>query len=159
VVGVGGVVIEQGRVLMVKHNYGQLKGCWLLPGGHVDLGENLDAAIEREVMEETGVKATAQGVVAVRSLILPDSSVEVYLVFLMKYVSGQAIANSPDEIDEVGYFTLEEVNNNLDATPLACAIINEVMSNRPRLLPIQNEFRYNAPGYRLYLGSELEGQR
>jgi ADP-ribose pyrophosphatase YjhB (NUDIX family) len=136
---------------MVKHNYGHLNGCWLLPGGHVDLGENLDAAIEREVYEETGVKAVAQGVVAVRSLILPDSSVEVYVVFLMEFISGQAVAHSPNEIEAVGYFSLEEVINKTQATPLARAIIKEVMTGQHQLLPLHKQFIRNAPEYRLYL--------
>ena len=155
VVGVGGIVIRQGQVLLVKHNYGNLQGQWLLPGGHVDLGENLDAAVEREVMEETGVRAIARGIMAVRSLILPDSRVEVYLVFLMEYVAGEAMANSPAEIEAVGYFTLEQLKH-LNVTPLASAILNQVLTQPPSPLPLQFNFIHNAPGYRLYLGTGLE---
>ncbi len=156
VVGVGGVVIKQGQVLLVKHNYGNLQGQWLLPGGHVDFGENLDAAVEREVMEETGVRTIAQGIIAVRNLILPDSRVEVYVVFLMDYVSGEASVNSPAEIEATGYFTLEQVKH-LTVTPLASAIIKQVLTQPPRPLPLQYNFIRNAPGYRLYLGTGLEG--
>lgn len=155
VVGVGGIVIRQGQVLLVKHNYGNLQGQWLLPGGHVDLGENLDAAVEREVMEETGVRAIARGIMAVRSKILPDSRLEVYVVFLMEYVSGEATVGSPAEIEAVGYFTLEQVKH-LTVTPLARAIINQVLTQPSRPLPLQINFRYNAPGFRFYLGTGLE---
>ncbi len=155
VVGVGGIVIRQGQVLLVKHNYGNLQGQWLLPGGHVDLGENLDAAIEREVMEETGVRAIARGIMAVRSKILPDSRVEVYVVFLMDYLSGEASVGSPTEIEAVGYFTLEQVKH-LAVTPLASAIINQVLTYPPRPLSLQDNFRHNVPGFRFYLGTGLE---
>jgi 8-oxo-dGTP diphosphatase len=150
VLGVGGLVIQEGRVLMVKHNYGHLKGCWLLPGGHVDVGENLDAAVEREVLEETNITATAQGVVAVRSLILPDSRVETYVVFLMHFISG-TVAPRPGEIAAADFFTREEVLNNPVATPLAKAIIGEVLDGSHRLLHLRPEFPQNSPNYRLYL--------
>lgn len=155
VVGVGGIVIRQGQVLLVKHNYGNLQGKWLLPGGHVDLGENLDAAVERELMEETGVRAIARGITAVRSKILPDSRVEVYVVFLMEYVSGEASVSSPAEIEAVGYFTLDQVND-LSVTPLARVIINQMLTQPPQSLPLQLNFRYNTPGFRFYLGTGLE---
>lgn len=159
VIGVGGIVIRQGKVLMVQHNYGHLQGQWLLPGGHVDPGENLDAAIEREVLEETGIRAQAGGIVAIRSLILPDSRVEVYVVFLMDYRSGQARANSPAEIAGAGYFTPEQIQG-LSVTPLAGAIIKEVLERRsyvwPHVLPLRSDFIRNAPGYRLYLENGLE---
>jgi 8-oxo-dGTP diphosphatase len=54
-VGVGAVILDAGRVLLVKRGHEPLKGEWSLPGGAVELGETLEAALEREVMEETGL--------------------------------------------------------------------------------------------------------
>ena len=53
--GVGGVVIERGRVLLVKRASEPLKGEWSIPGGLVELGEKLVDAVRREVSEETGL--------------------------------------------------------------------------------------------------------
>jgi ADP-ribose pyrophosphatase YjhB (NUDIX family) len=55
---VGAVVVDvRGRVLLVRRGRPPSAGSWSLPGGHVELGESLDAAIVREVLEETAVPA------------------------------------------------------------------------------------------------------
>ena len=53
--GVGGVVIHEGRALLVRRASEPLKGEWSIPGGLVELGEKLIEAVEREVLEETGL--------------------------------------------------------------------------------------------------------
>jgi ADP-ribose pyrophosphatase YjhB (NUDIX family) len=55
VVGVGAVIVDGERVLLVKRGHPPLQGEWSLPGGVVELGETLEAAVMREVQEETGL--------------------------------------------------------------------------------------------------------
>ena len=52
--GVGAVVIENGKVLLARRGQPPLQGRWTLPGGMVELGEALEDALRREVLEETG---------------------------------------------------------------------------------------------------------
>ncbi len=55
VVGVGAVVLDGDRVLLVKRGHAPLKGQWSVPGGAVETGETLEQAVAREVLEETGI--------------------------------------------------------------------------------------------------------
>src|ERR1041385_5414849 len=54
-VGVGGVIGEEGKVLLIRRKYEPLKGHWSLPGGMVEIGETLEGALRRELLEETGL--------------------------------------------------------------------------------------------------------
>lgn len=56
IVGVGAVVVDAGRVLLVQRGREPLKGKWSLPGGMLELGESLHEGVVREVEEETGLQ-------------------------------------------------------------------------------------------------------
>ena len=56
VVGVGGVVIEDGRTLLIRRGSDPLRGQWSIPGGTLELGESLEAGVARELLEETGLE-------------------------------------------------------------------------------------------------------
>ncbi len=59
IVGVGAVVIKDGKVLLVKRGIDPNKGIWAIPGGALKLGETLQAGAEREILEETGITIKA----------------------------------------------------------------------------------------------------
>jgi mutator protein MutT len=66
IVGVGAIVLnDRGEVLLAKRGHAPLKGEWSIPGGGVEIGETLEGALVRELLEETGVAITVGPVVEV----------------------------------------------------------------------------------------------
>jgi 8-oxo-dGTP diphosphatase len=64
IVGVGGIVVHKNRVLLVRRGTAPLKGKWSIPGGMLELGEDLVAAVRRELREETGLDVQPLAMVA-----------------------------------------------------------------------------------------------
>ncbi|NOZ30825.1 MAG: NUDIX domain-containing protein, partial [Crenarchaeota archaeon] len=71
-VGVGALVIRDGKILLVKRKYPPGKGRWSIPGGHVEVNESILEAARRELLEETGIEGDPLGVVNVDDAIIYD---------------------------------------------------------------------------------------
>jgi 8-oxo-dGTP diphosphatase len=102
IVGVGAVIIDGDRVLLVKRAHEPLKGEWSLPGGAVEVGESLEAALVREVREETCLDVTVGPVVEVLDRIGRDANdrVEHHFVvvdYLCRVAGGTATCGSDAE--------------------------------------------------------------
>jgi len=100
-VGVGAVLIHEGRVLLIRRGKEPLRGRWVVPGGTVELGETLEQALVREIQEETGLVVRPLEVVAVFDRIQRDADrVDYHYVivdYLCDYVAGEARAGSDAE--------------------------------------------------------------
>lgn len=75
-VGVGGVVIEGGRALLVRRGTEPLRGEWSIPGGLLECGETLAAGVARELQEETGLTVRVLELIEALDRIFPDSGAE-----------------------------------------------------------------------------------
>ena len=71
IVGVGAVVVDDSRVLLVRRAHEPLKGEWSIPGGAVEVGETLETAVVREVREETGLEVEVGALIDVLDRIRP----------------------------------------------------------------------------------------
>ena len=86
IVGVGGVVIEDDRVLLIRRGREPLKGEWSIPGGMLELGESLADGVQREVREETGMEVEPLEIVAVFDRIQKDGSRIQYHYVIVDYI-------------------------------------------------------------------------
>jgi 8-oxo-dGTP diphosphatase len=86
IVGVGAVVVLDGRVLLIKRGKEPLKGCWTLPGGTVELGETLEEAVVRELQEETGLLVAPREMLAVFDRIQRESGRIAYHYVIVDYL-------------------------------------------------------------------------
>jgi 8-oxo-dGTP diphosphatase len=98
VVGVGGVLIRDGKVLLIRRGKPPLYGRWVVPGGTVELGESLEQALVREMREETGLEVVPLEVLTVFDRIERDGDRVVYhyviVDYLCRWLGGEARAAS-----------------------------------------------------------------
>ena len=87
-VGVGAVIVDSGRVLVVKRKYEPLAGQWSIPGGAVELGETLEACVAREMREETGLDVAVGPVIEVFDRITRDEQGGVRYHFVLWTISA-----------------------------------------------------------------------
>jgi 8-oxo-dGTP diphosphatase len=97
--GVGAVIFRGEEVLLVRRGQEPARGSWSLPGGLVELGESLTAALTREIAEETGLTVKILGIAAVLERIFPDAAGKiayhyVLIDYLCDYLAGELRAGS-----------------------------------------------------------------
>jgi len=111
-VGVGSIIIEDERVVLVKRAHPPIQGQWSIPGGVLEVGEMVREAAIREAREETGLIVEPGELLGVFDRILRDESQRVqyhYVLidFLCRRIGGELLAAS--DAAEVRWFTLEEL--------------------------------------------------
>ena len=82
-VGVGGVILDGEKVLLVRRGREPLRGEWSLPGGLVEVGEKLEEALRREIQEETGLAVRVGPMVEVLDRILRDEQGRVQFHYVL----------------------------------------------------------------------------
>jgi 8-oxo-dGTP diphosphatase len=112
-VGVGAIIIEDGRVLLVKRAHAPLAGEWSIPGGVLEVGETLREAAIREALEETGLRVEPTTLLGVYDRILRDADERtlyhyVLIDFLCRRLTGEALASG--DAAEVCWFRQEEIS-------------------------------------------------
>ena len=116
IVAVGAVILDGDRVLLVQRGQEPLKGEWSLPGGAVEAGETLEAALAREVREETALEVEVGDVVEVLDSIRRDAEGRTEYHYVIIDYACRVRAGTPargtdaDDVRWVGIDELERYN-------------------------------------------------
>jgi len=137
VVGVGGVLMEDGRTLLIKRGSEPLLGQWSIPGGTLELGESLEDGVAREMLEETGLEVRVLDMIEVfdRIFLEPEAKLVngkprpryhyVIVDYLCERLSGTARPGG--DVTDVAFATQEELKK-FHLTPTAMRVLKRAFA-------------------------------
>ena len=140
IVGVGAVVIDGTKVLLVRRGQEPLRGEWSLPGGALELGETLQQGVVREVLEETGLIVAPGGVIEILDRIIREPSGQdetsgqeeasgrvryhYVLIDFVCRVTGGALCPATDA-EEVRWVERDQLQSGYRLAPVTVAVIEK----------------------------------
>jgi 8-oxo-dGTP diphosphatase len=118
VVGVGAIILRQGKLLLEKRANEPAKGQWTIPGGVVEVGESLQEAVLRETEEETGLKGEKPELLDVVDQVHLDKEgkIEYHYVIIDYIVKAHGEPKAASDADELRWVPISEVEG-YDLTP------------------------------------------
>ena len=122
-VGVGVIVMKDGKVLLGKRKNAHGDGTWSFPGGHLEFNEELEECAKREVMEETGIDIGNIRLGTCTNDIFKKEGKHYITVFMIAdYTGGNVVLKEPESCEKWDWFTWEGLPS-------------------PLFLPIQNQIK------------------
>ncbi len=115
-IAVGAIVIHENKALLVLRGKPPAQGVWAIPGGSVTLGESLQAAAEREIFEETGLRIKAGEVVYSFDVIERDENDKVKYHYVILDLKAELIdpnqtrVTAADDASDANWFTWAEID-------------------------------------------------
>jgi 8-oxo-dGTP diphosphatase len=112
-VGVGAIIIRDGKILLVKRGVEPSIGLWAIPGGTLKLGETLQECAAREILEETGITIKIGACVYVFDFFQRDEKDKIKYHFVVVDFAGEYVCGEPkggDDAVEARWFTPEELS-------------------------------------------------
>ena len=126
-VGVGAVVFNDNRVLLVRRGRPPGKGLWAIPGGRVQLGETLKEAAEREVFEETAIVIRAGAPVFTFDLIDRDENGRIRYHYVVIDLAAEFVGGTPkagDDALEARWISRDEIKT-LEVNAMTQRLLSE----------------------------------
>jgi len=150
-IGVGGAVVRDHQLLLVRRASRHGRGNWQLPGGFIEPDETIEQAVVREVEEEAGVVGEVEAVLGLRSRYDPESGNGMYVILLLRPVRGEPIADGR-EVDHAAYFSLDEIRKLSPLPPVNWEIAQRVLSPDRCLLAPKPLTNLNGAKFTLFVG-------
>ena len=113
-VAVGAVVFKDDSVLLVRRGQEPAKDLWAIPGGSVKIGETLQEAAEREILEETGIQIQAAKPIYTFDFIERDMAGKVRFHYVIVDLAADFVTGEPspgDDAVEARWISADEINN------------------------------------------------
>ncbi|MBQ9841639.1 MAG: NUDIX hydrolase [Clostridia bacterium] len=123
-----GVVEIKGKILLVRHTYGSAKDRILVPGGYVEENELPHIAVEREILEETGVVTKAKALISIQF-----KSKQWCPVFICEYISGTPKSDNYEN-SEILLLDIDEAINRKDITNMSRELLKIYKANKEKAL-------------------------
>ena len=124
-VGVGVIVIKDGKILLGKRKNAHSEGAWCYPGGHLEYGESWEDCSQREVMEETGIEIkNLRFGTATNDIFEKEQKHYITICMLSDFASGEVKIMEPDKCEKWDWFEWEQLPQ-----PLFLPIINQLKAN------------------------------
>jgi ADP-ribose pyrophosphatase YjhB (NUDIX family) len=149
--GVGGAVVHEGKLLMVKRASRRGRGNWQIPGGFVEPDETIELAVTREVFEESGVESKVKSILGIRNRYDDNSDNSTYVVFLLEYIGGTPTADTT-ETSEAKFFTLDEIKSLEQVPPINLKVAEHALNTNPDTLKPEQVTGPNGNLYTLFIG-------
>jgi ADP-ribose pyrophosphatase len=112
-VAVGAVVFKEGCVLLVRRGQPPAEDLWAIPGGSVEIGETLQEAAEREILEETGIQIRASKPIYTFDVIDRDAAGKVRFHYVIVDLAADYVMGEPvpgDDALEARWVSAREIN-------------------------------------------------
>lgn len=129
-------IVQEGALLLVRHEKDG-RGYWMLPGGGVQWGEGIDAAVRRELIEETGLEVSTGELLFVKDTIHPEGARHMVHIVLRATVVGGELRPSQDprvvETRWVPFSDLPAIDFRPDVMPVLIQLLAEAERPAPYL--------------------------
>ena len=142
VICVGGVVLKEKRVLLIRQAKGtSLEGQWSIPWGVLEVEETPEMGVLREIEEEAGVTARVEGLMGIQNLSWQQG---IGIIFLCRHISGQPTSDGGKETDRAGYYSLDEIEAWQETIEPWCAwIVKRVLQGRYKIVELEEDNPYH----------------
>ena len=135
-VGVGGIIVQEKKVLLIQRNQNPGRGNWTIPGGFVEFDEDMETAVVREIKEETGLVCRVEGLIGLRNR-LENGGNSTYAVFLLEAIAGDLITTPNEEIADVQFFTHDELAELQPISPFSQTLSQEAILGDLSVTPVR----------------------